>query len=100
MPRGANAPGARFREFIDEVPTLAAHFEGGPNGSHSSVLCGLDVHKDTVVANVRLASGTKVAREVRTFETTTSGLLNLLAWLTEMGCTHVAMEATNRSGTF
>jgi transposase len=55
---------------------------------------GLDVHKDTVVANVRLASGTKVAREVRTFETTTSGLLNLLAWLTEMGCTHVAMEAT------
>jgi transposase len=55
---------------------------------------GLDVHKDTAVANVRLASGTKVAREVRTFETTTSGLLNLLAWLTEMGCTHVAMEAT------
>jgi transposase len=33
------------------------------------------------------------ASEVRTFETTTSGLLLLLAWLTEMGCTHVAMEA-------
>jgi len=55
---------------------------------------GLDVHKETVVACVRLALSGKVAREVRTFETTTSGLLLLLAWLTEMGCTHVAMEAT------
>ena len=55
---------------------------------------GLDVHKETVVACVRLALGGKVTREVRTFETTTSGLLLLLAWLTEMGCTHVAMEAT------
>ena len=55
---------------------------------------GLDVHKETVVACVRLASGGKVTREVRTFETTTSGLLLLLAWLTEHGCTHVAMEAT------
>jgi transposase len=55
---------------------------------------GLDVHKETVVACVRLASGDKVTREVRTFETTTSGLLLLLAWLTESGCTHVAMEAT------
>jgi transposase len=55
---------------------------------------GLDVHKEAVVACVRLALGDKVTREVRTFETTTSGLLLLLAWLTEMGCTHVAMEAT------
>ena len=55
---------------------------------------GLDVHKQTVVACVRLTSGGKVTREVRTFETTTSGLLLLLKWLTDMGCTHVAMEAT------
>ena len=55
---------------------------------------GLDVHKETVVAHVRLASGTKVVREVMTFETTTSGLRSLLGWLTEKGCTHVAMEAT------
>ena len=55
---------------------------------------GLDVHKETVVACVRLALEGKITREVRTFETTTSGLLLLLAWLTEMGCTHVAMEAT------
>ena len=55
---------------------------------------GLDVHKETVVACARHASGDKVIREVKTFETTTSGLLTLLAWLTEQGCNHVAMEAT------
>jgi len=55
---------------------------------------GLDVHKATVVACVRLITGGKVNRECRTFDTTTAGLLALLAWLTESGCTHVAMEAT------
>jgi transposase len=55
---------------------------------------GLDVHKDTVVASARLASGRDVGIEVRTFATTTAGLLALSAWLAERGCTHVAMEAT------
>jgi len=55
---------------------------------------GLDVHKDTVVAGVRLAGDGPVRTEVRTFNTTTPGLLALSAWLAEHGCTHVAMEAT------
>jgi len=55
---------------------------------------GLDVHKDSVVACVRIAEGGKSSREVRSFETTTSGLLALCDWLTAFGCTHVAMEAT------
>ncbi|MBW4090884.1 MAG: IS110 family transposase [Proteobacteria bacterium] len=55
---------------------------------------GLDVHKDTVVAGVRLAVAGAVRTEVRTFDTTTPGLLSLSAWLAEAGCTHVAMEAT------
>ena len=55
---------------------------------------GLDVHEATVVAAVRLVAGGGVAREVRTFATTTAGLLELAAWLAENGCTHVAMEAT------
>jgi transposase len=55
---------------------------------------GLDVHKDIVVAGVRLAGGRSAATEVRTFSTTTPGLLALSAWLAEQGCTHVAMEAT------
>jgi transposase len=55
---------------------------------------GLDVHKATVVAAVRLVAGGEVTREVRTFATTTAGLLELAAWLAESGCTRAAMEAT------
>jgi transposase len=56
---------------------------------------GLDVHKDTVVACIRLAqSGGAAKHELRTFSTTTRELLQLSDWLTEHGCTHVAMEAT------
>ena len=55
---------------------------------------GLDVHKDTVVACVRVAVEGKVSREMRTFDTTTAGLVALSSWLAESGCTHVAMEAT------
>lgn len=54
---------------------------------------GLDVHKDTVVAAVRCVSE-PVHREVRSFSTTTRGLLELSEWLTSHACTHVAMEAT------
>ncbi|MEI7611167.1 MAG: IS110 family transposase [Rhodospirillaceae bacterium] len=55
---------------------------------------GLDVHKNSVVACVRLVVDGKVKREVRSFGTTTIELLALLSWLSESGCTHVAMEAT------
>jgi transposase len=55
---------------------------------------GLDVHKETVVSCVRLAEGDKIHREVKTFQTTTSGLLSLLAWLRKQVCTYLAMEAT------
>jgi transposase len=55
---------------------------------------GLDVHKDTVVACVRIASGKRVSQEVKTFGTTTKELLALSDWLGEQDCTHVAMEAT------
>ena len=55
---------------------------------------GLDVHKETVVACVRLVSGGRGLHEVRTFGTTTKHLLALSDWLGDRGCTHVAMEAT------
>src|ERR1700739_623907 len=57
-------------------------------------VAGLDVHQATVVACVRITAGGKVTRECRVFESTTEGLLALLDWLRECGCTHVAMEAT------
>jgi transposase len=56
--------------------------------------CGLDVHKETVVACVRLVIDRKTVKEVRTFRTTTASLIALSGWLTEVKCTHVAMEAT------
>jgi transposase len=57
-------------------------------------VAGLDVHKETVVACVRLMVGRKTTRECRTFTTTTEGLLALLEWLRASRVTHVAMEAT------
>lgn len=55
---------------------------------------GLDVHKDVIVACVRIAEGGKVRREHHSFETLTRGLLELSDWLEVHGCTVVAMEAT------
>ena len=50
--------------------------------------CGLDVHKETVVACLRLVSGGKVNMEVRTFETTTASLIALSEWLAQNGCAY------------
>jgi len=61
---------------------------------HHTRCAGLDVHKDTMVTGFRIADGGPAKTEVRTFDTTTPGLLALSAWLAEQGCTHVAMEAT------
>ena len=55
---------------------------------------GLDVHKRTVVACVRLAGDGSPQQEVRTYATTTSGLLELADWLDCCDVRHVAMEAT------
>lgn len=55
---------------------------------------GLDVHKQTVVACARIAGEGAPLQQVRTFETTTSGLLNLTDWLESFGVQHVVMEAT------
>jgi transposase len=57
--------------------------------------CGLDVHKESVAACVRVP-GPKAKRErhVRVFGTTTADLLALRDWLEAHGVTHVAMEST------
>jgi len=53
------------------------------------------VHKDTVVAAVRLTEGDgSVRREVETFATTTPGLVALSDWLERHDCPSIAMEAT------
>lgn len=58
-------------------------------------LCaGLDVHKQTVVACARIVTDGAPTQQVRTFDTTTSGLLALCDWLQTQGVQQVAMEAT------
>jgi transposase len=57
--------------------------------------CGLDIHKQTVVACLVVPDpDTAVHKEIRTFGTMTEELLQLADWLTAAGCTHVAMEST------
>lgn len=55
---------------------------------------GLDVHKKSVVACARIAQQDSLLHEVRTFATTTSGLLALADWLAAHAVQQVAMEAT------
>jgi transposase len=56
---------------------------------------GLDVHKKSVTACVRIPGPAGSRRqEVRTFETTAAALLTLRDWLSAHGVTHVAMEST------
>jgi transposase len=59
---------------------------------------GLDVHRDTVVATVRLPgkgkSRLRRSQETRTFGTTIGQLERLSDWLAECGVTRVGMEST------
>jgi transposase len=58
-------------------------------------VCGLDVHKATIAACVRVPGvNGKRLQLVQTFGTTTADLLALRDWLDAHGVTHVAMEST------
>src|SRR5512139_461186 len=56
--------------------------------------CGLDVHKEIVVACLLIREGGKVVKEIRTFLTMTVDLVVLHDWLKAHEVTHVAMEST------
>ncbi len=56
---------------------------------------GLDVHRDTVAACVRVpGEGGERRQQVRTFGTTTAQVLDLRDWLKAEGVTVVGMEST------
>jgi transposase len=57
---------------------------------------GLDVHRDNVVATVRVPSEDqhRYERQTRTFNATLAGLAALRAWLEGCAVTLVGMEAT------
>ncbi|CAG1770471.1 hypothetical protein BAC3_01080 [uncultured bacterium] len=57
--------------------------------------CGLDVHKEKVVACLRkMGDDGKCHTEKRTYLTVTKELLALSDWMASKGVTHVAMEST------
>ncbi len=56
--------------------------------------CGLDVHKEIVVACLLIRGEGKVVKEIRTFLTMTSDLVLLHDWLQAHQVTHLAMEST------
>ncbi|MCZ8513017.1 IS110 family transposase [Paenibacillus filicis] len=52
--------------------------------------CGLDVHKKSITACIITPQG----KEIRTFATMTRNLIELVDWVKQNRCTHVAMEST------
>lgn len=52
--------------------------------------CGLDVHKKSIMACIITPNG----KEIRTFETMTRNLMELVDWVISNRCSHVAMEST------
>jgi transposase len=57
-------------------------------------VAGLDVHKDTVVACVRVIVGREVSEELVEWGTTTNELLGLRDWLEGRRVELIGMEAT------
>jgi len=53
--------------------------------------CGMDVHKDLIVATIQ---GKNIKTQTKNFKTFTSSLIKLKEWLLKNGITHVAMEST------
>ena len=79
------------------VPTGSESFEGGAIRMDRlyECCCGLDVHKQTVVAClISPVAGVGQTKTIRTFATMTDELDAMADWLAEAGCTHVAMEST------
>ena len=57
-------------------------------------VAGLDVHRDSVVAAVRVGRGDDIVYEKATFGTTTAAVNELAAWLADFEVSRVVMEAT------
>jgi transposase len=53
--------------------------------------CGIDVHKEVIVATIRKS---EEEYETRSFEAFTSSLTDLRAWYSTEKVTHIAMEST------
>jgi len=79
------------------MPTGNQALEGGATQMDRlyDCCCGLDVHKQTVVAClIHPVAGVGQTKTIRTFGTMTDEVDALADWLAAAGCTQVAMEST------
>ncbi|MGV8090468.1 MAG: IS110 family transposase [Mangrovibacterium sp.] len=53
--------------------------------------CGMDVHKELIVATIQ---GKGIKTQTKSFRSFTSSLIKLREWLKKNGITHIAMEST------
>lgn len=59
------------------------------------ISCGLDIHKDIIVACILSGPiGKTTVSEIHEFSTLASGLAELRDWILSSDCRHVAMEST------
>lgn len=56
--------------------------------------CGLDVHRDSIVACVMIGNGTQKRKEIKTFATFTQNIEELAQWLKSLNIRYVAVEST------
>ena len=60
-----------------------------------SVGCGIDVHKDVIVATIGKSNN---EYQTKSFSAFTSSLIDLKDWRKSEGVTHIAMESTGTIG--
>ena len=61
------------------------------------VCCGVDVHKNSIVATIAITDKNNVTQYiVETFPTITCKLIGFRTWLMSHGCFHVCMESTGK----
>jgi len=96
--RPAGQHATETRHIATPTPPHAGNVRWSEEGTMERMhrcCCGLDVHKQTVVACLlRTDTAGRRSRELRTFGTMTDDLLTLADWLRAADCTQVAMEST------
>lgn len=61
------------------------------------ICCGVDVHKNTIVATIAATDRNNITRYfTETFSTLNTGPIRFRTWLTDRQCFHVCMESTGK----
>ena len=62
-----------------------------------SICCGLDVHKNVIVATIVITNADRISEyKQKSFSTFNSDIRKFHSWLIENNCYHVCMESTGK----